>query len=222
MQAQAPASLVIFGLSNILSDLFDCAIEGHLALGKVVIDQPEAPGARDRTIAQRLDALQGIVARPVIESLDDFTPAPGERYILGPTTPARAGLAARLRDRFGLSFTTLVHPSAQVSRLARLGEGVFIGAGSVVGPGVTLGDHVFVNRGVTIGHDTRIGSFSRVQPGCHLGGLSRIGERVTLGIGSILVERLDIGDDVFVCAGSLVTADVPAGTRYFNRRGRGV
>ena len=103
MQAQAPASLVIFGLSNILSDLFDCAIEGHLALGKVVIDQPEAPGARDRTIAQRLDALQGIVARPVIESLDDFTPAPGERYILGPTTPARAGLAARLRDHPAVS-----------------------------------------------------------------------------------------------------------------------
>lgn len=222
MQSPPPASLVIFGLSNILSDLFDSAIECGLALGKVVIDQPEAPGERDRSLAQRLAALQGITALPVVESLDDFTPAPGECYLLGPTTPMRAGLAARLYDRFGLSFTTLIHPSAHVSRLARLGEGVFIGANSVIGPGAVLGDHVFVNRGATIGHDTRIGSFSRVQPGCSLGGLSRIGERVTLGIGSVLVERLDIGDDAFVCAGSLVTTDVLAGTRYFNRRGRAV
>lgn len=213
-------TLVIFGLSNILSDLFDCAIERGLRIGKVVIDMPQAPQARDVPLSQRLAALEGITTPPDVLELSDFSPAPGELYILGPTTPTRADLATRLTDRFGLRFTTLVHPTAHVSRLARLGDGVFIGANSVVAPGARLADHVFVSRGVTIGHDTEIGAFSRIQPGSDLGGLSRIGRRVTVGIGSTLIERLVIGDDVFVTAGSVVTGDVAAGTRFFNRRGR--
>ncbi len=215
---ETPDGLVIFGLSNILSDLFDCALEQSLPILKVVIDMPESARERDLTLDQRLAALSGFCGMPTIEQLAGFSPSGGERYILGPTTPTREALADRLVARFGLDFTRLIHPTAYVSRLAQLGQGVFIGANSIVGPGARLGDHVFVNRGVTIGHDTQIGAFSRIQPGSHLGGLSRIGRRVTVGLGSTMVERLVIGDDVFVTAGSVVTRDVAAGTRFVNRR----
>lgn len=202
--------LVIFGVSNILSDIFDCALANGLRLGKVVIHHPEEIGDRDVSLADRLQALGK--QPPEVQNLCDFSPSENEIYLLGPTTPTRAELASELSARFAISFHTLVHPTAYVSPLARLGEGTFVGANSVIGPGASLAEHVFVNRGVTIGHDTRIGPFSRIQPGSNLGGLSTIGQGVTIGIGATLIERLTVGDHAFIGAGAVVINDVPAST----------
>ncbi|MGZ4968327.1 MAG: acetyltransferase [Methylobacter sp.] len=202
--------LVIFGVSNILSDLFDCALANKIELGKVVIDLPEEVGERDINLTARLKALEGVCVPPAVEYLDDFKPVSGELYLLGPTTPTRVVLANKLKERFGLRFHTLIHPSAYVSPLATLSEGVFVGANSVVGPGARLAEHVFINRGVTIGHDTHIGAFSRIQPGSNLGGLSHIGCAVTVAIGATLIERLVVGDHAFIGAGAVVIADIPA------------
>jgi sugar O-acyltransferase (sialic acid O-acetyltransferase NeuD family) len=147
-----------------------------------------------------------------VQHLQDFIPGPDELYILGPTTPTRAALAHELATRFNLPFTTLVHPTAYVSKLATLSQGVFVGAKTAIGPGVRLDEHVFINRGVTIGHDTHIGAFSRIQPGSNLGGLSQVGRGVTIGIGATLIERLIIGANAYVGAGAVVIADVAADT----------
>lgn len=202
--------LVIFGVSNILSDLFDCALANGLALGKVVIHLPESAEHGNLSLADRLTAVGSICPPPTVEHLDEFIPRVNEVYLLGPTTPARAVLAAELKKRFNLRFHTLVHPTAYVSQLAKLSDGVFVGANSVIGPGAQLAEHVFVNRGVTIGHDTHIGAFSRIQPGSNLGGLSHIGHSVTVGIGATLIERLVVGDNAFIGAGAVATADVDA------------
>ena len=207
----AAGKLVIFGLSNILSDLFDCALANGLALHKVVVHHAERPGPRDVPLAQRLAALARIAVPPAVLALDAFQPEAGECYLLGPTTPERAVLAQELARRHGLEFCTLVHPTAYVSPLAQLGQGVFVGARSVIAPGVCLAEHVFVNRGVTIGHDTRIGAFSRIQPGANLGSLSTIGRGVTIGLGATLAERLVLGDGVTVGAGAVLLQDLPAG-----------
>ncbi len=202
------SNLVIFGASNILSDIFDCALSNRMQVKKIVLHHPEVIGERDRGVHERVRDLAVLGQFPEIIPLESFKPEIGEVYLLGPTTPSRVVLAEELRTRFQLSFISLVHPSAYVSPLAKVGEGVFVGANSVVGPGVTLADHVFVNRGVTIGHDTRIGSYTRIQPGSNLGGLSQIGSSVTVGIGATLIERLIIGDRAFIGAGAVVTADV--------------
>lgn len=212
MNSDASAGkLVIFGLSNILSDLFDCALANGLRLHKVVVHHAESPGPRDVPLAVRLAALARIATPPAVQAFEAFRPQQGECYLLGPTTPARAALAEELSERFDLGYCTLVHPTAYVSPLAQLGQGVFVGARSVIAPGACLAEHVFVNRGVTIGHDTRIGAFSRIQAGANLGGLSSIGRGVTIGLGATLVERLVLGDGVTVGAGSVLLLDLPAG-----------
>jgi sugar O-acyltransferase (sialic acid O-acetyltransferase NeuD family) len=211
MTRAVPRRLVIFGASNIVSDLFDCALANGMAPAKVVVHLPEAAGERDIPLAARIAALKGLCEAPQVQMLDEFQPAAGELYLLGPTTPTRANLAAELERRFSLRYHRLIHPTAYVSPLAKLGQGVFVGANSVIGPGACLGDHVFVNRGVTIGHDTHIGPYSRIQPGANLGGLSRIGRGVTVAIGATLLERLVIGDGAFVGAGAVATEDVPDG-----------
>jgi sugar O-acyltransferase (sialic acid O-acetyltransferase NeuD family) len=201
--------LVVFGASNILSDLFDCALANGLVPVKVIMHLPEDHDERNIPVAERVARLAPLCTPPVIEPMSAFRPARDEVYLLGPTTPTRAALAAELRKRFDLVFHTLVHPTAYVSPLAMLGAGTFVGARSVIAAGAALGEHVFVNRGVTIGHDTRIGAFSRIQPGSAIGGLSRLGRGVTVGIGATLIERLVIGDNAVIGAGSTVLNDVP-------------
>ncbi|MBJ7312761.1 acetyltransferase [Rugamonas sp. CCM 8940] len=204
--------LVIFGSSNILSDLFDCAMANGLDIGRVVLHHAEQMGERDRPLAERLAALAPFGQTPLLDHVDTFVPGADELYLLGPTTPTRAELAGLVAARWALPFTTLVHPSAYVSPLATLAPGVFVGANSVIGPGARLAEHVFVNRGVTVGHDTMVGAFSRLQPGSNLGGLSTLGRGVTVAIGATVLERLRIGDGAFIGAGSVVNADVAADT----------
>ena len=215
-----PQKLVIFGVSNIISDLFDCALALGMDIAKVVIHLPEQISERDVSLSDRIAALQAFGQHPVVQKLEEFAPGPDEVYILGPTTPTRSTLAALLQEKFGLRFGTLVHPAAYVSPLASLSEGVFVGANSVIGPGAKLARHVFINRGVTIGHDTQIESFSRVLPGANIGGLTRIGQGVTIAIGATVTERLVIGDRAFIGAAAVVNADVAAEAAIIGGRSR--
>ena len=205
----AGQQLVIFGLSNILSDLLDAALARGLPVKAVVVDQAEATGERDLNVQSRLDAYAQVAPRPQLLALADFLPSSDECYLLGPTTPQREQLVDRLVARFGLDFCTLVHPSAYVSPLASLSPGVFVGANSVVAAGAKLAEHVFVNRGVTVGHDTQVGAYSRLQPGANLGGLTVLGRGVTVGLGATVLERLRLGEGAFVGAGAVVLEDVP-------------
>lgn len=207
--SQGKVRLVIFGASNMLSDLFDCALANGLVPAKVVLHLPEDDDPRSVPVVVRAARLAPLCQPPSIEPLSAFQPATGEAYLLGPTTPTRVVLAAELQRRFRLQFHTLVHPTAYVSPLASLGPGTFVGANSAIAAGAVLDEHVFVNRGATIGHDTHIGAFSRVQPGSNVGGLSRFGRGVTVGIGATLIERLVVGDNAVIGAGSTVLDDVP-------------
>lgn len=200
--------LVIFGVSNILSELFDCALANGLTIAKIVLHHPEQVGERDVSLADRLASLSRFCTPPQVLNWDEFVPQADEVYMLGPTTPSRAAIVQALQQRHSLRFHTLVHPRAYVSPLASLGEGVFVGVNSSIAADAQLASHVFINRAVSVGHDTKIGAFSRLQPGSNVGGLTRIGQGVTIGIGATVLERLVIGDGALVAAGAVVLNDV--------------
>ena len=201
--------LVIFGASNMISDIIECAIAHQITPKRVILDSPEPSGIRDIPIARRIEILNEHFNTTItLASLATFTPQANEIYILGPTTPQREDLVRRINSTYQLQFHNLIHPTAYVSPMATFGQGVFIGANSVLGTGVKFDDHVFINRGVTIGHDTHIGSYSRIQPGCNIGGLTRIGKSVSIGIGATIVDRITIGENSVIAAGSCVLSDI--------------
>jgi len=207
--AMQQIELIVFGTSNIVSDIVECAIACGIMPKKVILDLPESSGSRDIPISKRIEILnQHWNIDITIEPLEDFAPKDNQVYLLGPTTPQRENLVGRINSNYQIHFHNLIHPSAYVSPLAKIGQGLFIGAKSVLGPGVTIGDHVFINRGVTIGHDTKVGSYSRIQPGTNIGGLTEIGRSVSVGIGSTIVDRVVIGHHAVIGAGSCVLGDI--------------
>lgn len=187
---------------------------GH---GKVVLD----------ALLARAVALDAIVAR------DGDTGRHGQSWlgleIAGPDIcEALAGQAVHMaignsatRQRLtesaiqtGARPETVIHPSASVSALARIGEGSFVGAGAVVGPEAHVGNGVIVNHGAVVDHDCRVGDFAHLAPNSTLGGGVRVGARTLLGAGAVVLPGRTIGDDVTIGAGAVVTRDVASGQTW--------
>lgn len=98
-----------------------------------------------------------------------------------------------------------IHPTALIDASATLGDGVEIGAFSIVGPNVTLGDGVVLGPQVVVQQDTVIGARTRVSAFAVLGGdpqhLGYKGEPV----------RVEIGADCVIRENATVNRGTPAG-----------
>lgn len=110
----------------------------------------------------------------------------------------------------GVQFTTLIHPTARVSRKTALGDGCIISVGTIIAAHSQLNGHVIVNRGAMIGHHTSIGEFVTVGPGANIAGQCMIGKGVYIGMSAVVLDGITIGPHAIVGAGAVVTKDVPA------------
>ncbi len=134
---------------------------------------------------------------------------------LAQTHAAVCALSTTHRARFieqaaayGIPFATLVHPSARVSRSARIGEGSIVSAGAIIAAHAQIGSHVIVNRGALIGHHTNIGDYVTLGPGVNIGGCCEISTAAYVGIGAIVLDKIAIGARSIVGAGAVVTRPV--------------
>lgn len=197
--------MIIFGVSNMLSDVYDCVNGLGKKITRIVVNMPEQMRERTKDFETRLQELN---ERPLITSLDDFAPEEGEEYFIIPTTPKKYVLVELLKSRHQLQFSKLIHPTAYVSPYAKIGQNVFIGANSVIGPGSVVKNHVFIHHGVTVGHDTVIHKYARLNPGSNIAGHVQIFDGAMIGIGASVIEELVIGKEAIVAAGAVVIRDV--------------
>jgi sugar O-acyltransferase (sialic acid O-acetyltransferase NeuD family) len=124
---------------------------------------------------------------------------------------ARGQLAERL-DGWGWRAATLIHPSVIQARYTRIGEGTYIGAGSIISPNARVGRHVIINQRVSVGHDAVMDDFSQACPGAQLNGRCRIGRGALIGSNASLLQDKSVGDYAVVGSNSQVVRNVDAGT----------
>lgn len=110
-------------------------------------------------------------------------------------------------------FATVVHPSARVSPLARIGRNVLVMAGAVVTSNAVIGDHVCVLPNTVIHHDVTIGDWTLVGSNVTVAGGTAIGENCYIGSGSSLMNGLQIGARTLIGLGSTVIRSCPADSR---------
>jgi sugar O-acyltransferase (sialic acid O-acetyltransferase NeuD family) len=120
----------------------------------------------------------------------------------------------------GFEVATIVHPSARVSRFARLGAGCVVFANAVVNVDAEVGDAAIINTAATIDHDCRLGKGVHVAPGANLGGGVAVGDFSWIGIGAAIRHYISIGADVTVGAGAVVVSNIEDGVTAFGTPAR--
>lgn len=197
-------ALLLFGASGHAKVVVDCARRRGLSVAAVFDDDPSRWG-------------QSVLGVPVLGGREALAAWAADRpgctglVAIGQNAP-RARVAAWLQQ-LGLGFATLAHPAAVLGEGVSVGAGSVLMAGSVVNPDTSLGRHVIVNTGASVDHDCRLGDVVHVGPGARLCGGVSVGEHTLIGAGSTVLPGLRIGKDVVVGAGSTVLADLPDGAR---------
>jgi len=107
-----------------------------------------------------------------------------------------------------VNIATVVHPSAVISKFARIGRGTVIFANVAVNCDTIVGNNVILNTGCTVDHDNAIGDHVHLSPGVHLGGTVTVGEGTHVGIGASVRNNLVIGAWSVIGAGSAVVKNV--------------
>ena len=108
-------------------------------------------------------------------------------------------------------YTSVIHASARISELARIGHNVLIMAGAVVTSNAIIGNHVCILPNTVIHHDVVIEAWSLVGANVTIAGNTSIGENCYIGSGSSVKNGLSIGDGVMVGLASNLVRDVPPG-----------
>ncbi len=195
---QSSLKVLILGAGRLAIDVADMMedVPGLTVAGFVVNVPP-------------FDRGSTLLGRPIywIDDLADFDDSYTAVCAIG--SSKRSGIIQAAQEK-GICFTSLVHPSARVSRSATIGEGTIISGGVQVAAQAAIGRHVIINRGALIGPFDVINDYTYVAPGANLTANVTIGSRTWIGLGANILERLSVGDESIVGAGSLVTKDVPS------------
>lgn len=107
-------------------------------------------------------------------------------------------------------WAAVIHPTANVSATASIGEGAVILAASVVCSGARIGRHAIINIGVMIDHDVQVGAFVHVAPRSALGGGSFVGDNAYIGMGASLRDHTRVNERTMVGMGAVVAKEFPA------------
>ncbi len=110
--------------------------------------------------------------------------------------------------KLGFPLATIVHPNSNISSHAILGEGVFVGAGSIINTRTSIGNNTLINTGVIIDHECRIEEHCHIAPGVKIAGRVKIEKNSFIGIGSTVIDNVTIGKGCIIGAGSVVLESV--------------
>lgn len=113
----------------------------------------------------------------------------------------------RLCKEKGYTIASFIHPSADVSKGVKIGEGVFINHLAIIEPFVSIGDGNVINHACAIGHDSICGDFNFLAGGAYLAGEVTMGSHCFVGLRGIIHNAIKVADYTFVGAGAFVTED---------------
>lgn len=165
-----------------------------------VVDDAPRPVNVDRLTARGYRILGPISA------LAAMSPAPA--VVVAVNSPEIKRQIFSSCSEWGLSFPTLIHPSAVVGTQFVAGQGVVVCAGVLISTNINLGEHVHICSGAIIGHDTVIDPFCSINPGAVISGEVVIGARTLIGAGSFILQGITVGQKATVGAAACVTKEV--------------
>jgi UDP-perosamine 4-acetyltransferase len=116
-------------------------------------------------------------------------------------------------NKLGLSFPSIVSPSAVVNEEVVLEAAVVVMDGAVVNCGAAVGVGAIINTNCTVEHDAVISNWVHIASGATISGGVTVGQCSMIGAGAVIIEGRSIAADCVVGAGAIVVDDlVESGT----------
>ena len=148
----------------------------------------------------------------VIGSIVDWDVKEDQYFALAVSNPqGKINVVKSLKKR-GAKFATIIHPLARVGEFIDIGEGLVAYPFSGLGPNIKVGNFVTL-LSTTIGHDTEVGDYSTICGNCCISGNVKIGKRVFVSGHVSIIPGRKIGDDSFLCIGSVVMTNIKSGLK---------
>lgn len=193
--------LLIFPCSGNGVEAIDCLGNAYELIG-FIDDAPEKRGGLSH-------------GYPVL-GRDALSQYPDARVLAVPGSPSSYKFRRQIIEGLGVSetrFASITHPSASISRLARIGRNVLIMAGVVITSNAIIGDHVCILPNTVIHHDVVVGAWSLIGSRVTIAGGVAIGENCYIGSGSSIIHGVRLGDLALVGLGSNVIRSVAADSK---------
>jgi len=202
----SPKKLIILGTGGNSVDILDAVHERN---AHSTIPQYECIGFLDDDPQQWGKAIWGVQVLGPLESAAHY---PEAYFVNGIGSEhnfwKKAAIIAKTRvplDRF----ETIVHPTASVSRMATLGQGVVVLQHVTITNQARIGNHVIILPNSVISHDVVIGDYTCITGGVCISGLVTIGCNCYLGTNSSIIGGVRIGDGCLIGMGAVIRYDVP-------------
>lgn len=165
----------------------------------------------------KADALEGFDGDwpPVIGSVETYVVDKDDVFFCALGDSHWRKHYAELIARKGGNFINIIHRTALVSPVAKMGTGCIVCAYTTVSPNVTIGNHVMIQSYGNFGHDSEIGDYASIESYVFLGGYAKVGELSTMHTKSSIIPHKSIGKECVVGFGSVVMRNFMDGVHVF-------
>ena len=126
--------------------------------------------------------------------------------------PRIKGMIQKELMQQGVQFETIIAYGGYIGPYTEIGPGCVFYGGVTISVNCKIGAGVLMNQMVNIGHDVIIGDYTTIMPTTGISGECRIGSEVKIGGHAFLIPKRKVGDGATIAAGSIVFANVKAGT----------
>lgn len=154
----------------------------------------------------------------VVGNLSDANKYQDCSFIFGIGSPSNHQKRREILETTHLNdshFETIIHPSANVSRMAKIGVGTVIFQNTTITSNAIIGRHVYILPNSIISHDAVVGDFSIIAGGASISGNAHIGQSCYIGTNACIRERIFVGDFSLVGMGSVAVKDIPTNSKVF-------
>lgn len=136
-----------------------------------------------------------------VEKIENYFVATGDNLM-------REKITNKIIKNTGKYPVNLIHPTAWVSKTAKLGYGNLVLPRAVIHTNARIGNGCIINTNSTIEHDNYLGDYTQIAPGVTLCGYVKIGDYCFVSANATVISDKNIANKTVVGAGAVVTTDI--------------